>query len=603
MPYLARPTNPPRPTSPVSHADAAVTQIVGPAGQNANVLLSEISETSRAVAATPLRRAKVELLASCLRDAEPGEVPIAVAYLSGELPQRQVGVGWAALRERPAPAPRATLTVTEVDAALTAVGEVSGKGSVAARRHLLGELFARATAEEQGFLIRLLSGELRQGALDGVMADAVAAAAGAPAAEVRRAVMFRGSLGAVAAAALAEGPGALRAFGLEVGRPVRPMLATPAPSVEAALAKVNPAAIEWKLDGIRVQAHITRLPDQRTPADPARSPDQIPAGPARSPDQPTPADLARSPSQRIPADLPGSAGRPARVRRASAELPEVSVRLFTRTLDEITDRVPETVAALAGLPVRSAVFDGELIALREDGRPHPFQVTSARAASRGGEPAVPLSIFLFDVLHLDGADLIDRAGAERHAALAEIVPEPLRMPRTVTGSVEEATAFFRDALAHGHEGVLVKALDSPYTAGRRGAGWIKVKPRHTLDLVVLAVEWGHGRRRGRLSNLHLGARDPRTGGFVMLGKTFKGLTDEMLAWQTEHLLALEERRDAWTVYVRPELVVEIAFDGVQRSSRYPGGLALRFARVLRHRPDKTAAEADTIDSVRATAAF
>jgi ATP-dependent DNA ligase I len=544
-------------------------------GRITNVLLSEISETSRAVAATPPRRAKVELLASCLRAAEPGEVPIAVAYLSGELPQRQVGVGWAALRERPPPAPRATLTVTEVDAALTAVGQVSGKGSVAARRHLLGELFARAAAEEQSFLVRLLSGELRQGALDGVMADAVAAAAGAPTAEVRRAAMFRGSLGAVAAAALAEGPGALRAFGLEVGRPVRPMLATSAPSIEAALEKVSPAAIEWKLDGIRVQVHITR-----------------------SPDQPTPADL--------PADL-----------RAGG------VRLFTRTLDEITARVPEVVSALAGVPVRSAVFDGELIALRDDGRPHPFQVTSARAArlsrhssqptnpgrppggppGRGEDPAVPLSIFLFDLLHLDGVDLIDRTDAERHAALAEVVPEPLRMPRTVTGSAAEAAEFFRDALAHGHEGVLVKALDSPYTAGRRGAGWIKVKPRHTLDLVVLAVEWGHGRRRGRLSNLHLGARDPRSGGFVMLGKTFKGLTDEMLAWQTEHLLALEERRDQWTVYVRPELVVEIAFDGVQRSTRYPGGLALRFARVLRHRPDKPAAEADTIDTVCATTTF
>lgn len=525
------------------------------------MLLSEISRTSSAVAATPQRLAKVELLASCLRAADPGEVPIAVAYLSGELPQRQVGVGWAALRERPPPAPRSTLTVTEVDAALTAVGEVSGKGSVAARRHLLGELFARATAEEQNFLVRLLSGELRQGALDGVMADAVASAAAAPAAEVRRAAMFRGSLGAVAAAALAEGPGALRVFALEVGRPVRPMLATSAASIDAALEKVSPAAIEWKLDGIRVQAHITRPPSE----------------------------LARH--------LAGSSGE------QGGSPAGVGVRLFTRTLDEITDRVPEAVSALAGLPVRSAVFDGELIALRDDGRPHPFQVTSARAASRDGEPTVPLSIFLFDLLHLNGVDLIDRTGAERHAALAEVVPEPLRMPRTVTASAAEATEFFRDALAHGHEGVLIKSLDSPYTAGRRGAGWIKVKPRHTLDLVVLAVEWGHGRRRGTLSNLHLGARDPESGGFVMLGKTFKGLTDEMLAWQTEHLLALEERRDDWTVYVRPELVVEIAFDGVQRSTRYPGGLALRFARVLRHRPDKPAAEADTIDSVRATETF
>jgi ATP-dependent DNA ligase I len=503
------------------------------------VLLTEIAETSRAVAATSARLAKRELLAACLRGAGPEEVAIAVAYLSGELPQRQIGVGWAALRDLPPPAAEPTLSVPEIDAAFTTIGAVSGKGSVAARKHLLHELFGRATAEEQSFLVRLLSGELRQGALDGVMADAIAKAAEVPAAEVRRAVMFRGSLGAVAGAALAEGSAGLTAFGLEVGRPVKPMLAASAPSIEAALEKVSPAAIEWKLDGIRVQAHVH----------------------------------------------------------------DGEVRLFTRTLDDITGRLPEAVTALAALPVRTAVFDGELIALRDDGRPHPFQVTSARVASQGPGQDVPLSVFLFDILHLDGEDLIDRPGAERNTALATTVPEPLRMPRLVTASVDDATAFFRDALAHGHEGVLVKSLDTPYTAGRRGAGWIKVKPRHTLDLVVLAVEWGHGRRRGKLSNLHLGARDPETGGFVMLGKTFKGLTDEMLEWQTEQFLALEDRRDDWTVYVRPEMVVEIAFDGVQRSSRYPGGLALRFARVLRYRPDKNATEADTIESVRATAAF
>ena len=513
--------------------------IVGPRSDNSNVLLTKIAETSRAVAATSARLAKRELLADCLRRADPEEVAIAVAYLSGELPQRQIGVGWAALRERPSPAPEPTLSVAEIDAAFTAIGQVSGKGSVATRKALLGDLFARATVEETDFLLRLLSGELRQGALDGVMADAIAAAAEVPAAEVRRAAMFRGSLGAVAAAALTTGTEGLRGFGLEVGRPVKPMLAASAPSVEAAMEKVSPAAVEWKLDGIRVQAHVR----------------------------------------------------------------DGKVRLFTRTLDDITARLPEAVAALGALPVRSAVFDGELIAQREDGRPHPFQVTSARVARQGAGQEVPLSVFLFDVLHLDGTDLIDRPGAERNAALAEAVPESLRMPRLVTESTQDATAFFQDALAHGHEGVLVKSLDTPYTAGRRGAGWIKVKPRHTLDLVILAVEWGHGRRQGRLSNLHLGARDPESGGFVMLGKTFKGLTDEMLEWQTERLLALEDRRDEWTVYVRPELVVEIAFDGVQRSPRYPGGLALRFARVLRHRPDKSAAEADTIDSVRATAAF
>jgi ATP-dependent DNA ligase len=283
------------------------------------------------------------------------------------------------------------------------------------------------------------------------------------------------------------------------------------------------------------------------------------------------------------------------------------VRLFTRSLDDITERLPEVVAALAALPVRDAVFDGELIALRADGRPYAFQDTASRAASEVDAPStakqgagtVPLSVFLFDVLHLDGADLLDLPDAERHAALAAVVPDAMLMPRLVTGDLGAAVAFFHDAVARGHEGVVVKSLTTPYAAGRRGAGWIKVKPRHTLDLVVLAVEWGHGRRHGWLSNLHLGARDPETGGWVMLGKTFKGLTDELLTWQTERFQELEDHRDDWTVYVRPEQVVEIAFDGVQRSPRYPGGVALRFARVLRYRTDKTAAEADTIDTVRA----
>jgi ATP-dependent DNA ligase I len=509
------------------------------------VLLSEIAEVSRAVATTGARLAKIETLAGALRQAGPLEVPIAVAYLSGELPQRQIGVGWATLRDGFAPADRPTLTLSDVDAGFSAIGAVSGKGSAAVRKELVSELFGRATEDEQRFLSGLLSGELRQGALEGVMTEAVARAAAVPVAEVRRAMMLRGSLGAVAAAALAGGSGALAAFGLEVGRPVRPMLASSATSIDEALAKIGGAApmecavecaVEWKLDGIRIQAHLS----------------------------------------------------------------EGNVRLFTRTLDDITARLPEVVAALARLPLSSAVLDGELIALREDGRPLPFQDTAARTASLdGGGPSVPLSVFLFDALHLEGTDLIDAEDATRHAALARAVPADLLMPRLITDSAEEATAFFGDALAHGHEGVVVKSLAAPYAAGRRGAGWIKVKPRHTLDLVVLAVEWGHGRRRGWLSNLHLGARDPATGGFVMLGKTFKGLTDELLTWQTERLLALEDHRDAYTVYVRPELVVEIAFDGVQRSPRYPGGLALRFARVLRYREDKSAAEADTIDTVRA----
>jgi DNA ligase-1 len=501
------------------------------------VLLSEIAEVSRSVAGTGARLAKIETLAGALRAAGPLEVPVAVAYLSGELPQRQIGVGWAALRDGFAPADAPTLTLSEVDSAFSAIGAVSGKGSTTARKTLVGELFGRATGDEQRFLVGLLSGELRQGALEGVMTEAVARAASVPVAAVRRAMMLRGSLGAVASAALSGGTEALAGFGLEVGRPVRPMLAASAPTIEEALAKAGgTAAVEWKLDGIRIQVHLDRG----------------------------------------------------------------EVWLFTRTLDDITARLPEVVAVLAKLPVSSAVLDGELIALREDGRPLPFQDTAARTASLEVKgPPVPLSLFLFDVLHLEGADLIDSEDTERRAALARAVPAELLMPRLVTDSAGEATAFFEDALAHGHEGVVVKSLRAPYAAGRRGAGWIKVKPRHTLDLVVLAVEWGHGRRRGWLSNLHLGARDPVTGGFVMLGKTFKGLTDELLTWQTSRLLELEERRDSYTVHVRPELVVEIAFDGVQRSPRYPGGLALRFARVLRYREDKTAAEADTIDTIRA----
>ncbi|HEY6499418.1 MAG TPA: ATP-dependent DNA ligase [Streptosporangiaceae bacterium] len=500
------------------------------------MLLSEMAEASEAVAATSSRLAKIEVLARALHDAGPAEVTIAVAYLSGELPQRQIGVGWATLRQAAPPAEVPTLTLTEVDDVFSAIGAVAGKGSVAARKQLVDDLMGRATASEQSFLLRLLSGELHQGALEGVMAEAIARAAEVPPTAVRRALMLSGSMRTVAETALAQGAGGLREFGLEVGRPIGPMLASSAPTIEDALAKITPAAVEWKMDGIRVQVHLR----------------------------------------------------------------DGQVRLFTRTLDDITGRLPDVVAELSKLPARDAVLDGELVALQEDGRPYPFQVTASRTSRRTGEPAAGLSAFLFDLVHLDGEDLIDRPGAERYEALARVVPERLRMPRLVTSSVEEATAFFDDALAVGHEGVVVKSLDTPYTAGRRGAGWIKVKPRHTLDLVILAAEWGHGRRRGWLSNLHLGARDPETGGFVMLGKTFKGLTDEMLKWQTERLLALENSRDDYTVYVRPELVAEIAFDGVQRSPRYPGGIALRFARVLRYREDKRASEADTLETVRAT---
>jgi DNA ligase-1 len=503
------------------------------------VLIAEIADTSAAVAGTSARGAKVERLAECLRRCDPAEVGVAVAYLSGELRQRQIGVGYATLRDRQPPAEAASLTLTEVDATFGLIGVQAGAGSQRERRRLLADLMARATAAEQRFLWRLLLGDLRQGALEGVVAEAVARAASVPSAEVRRALMLRGDLGPVAEVALRDGVPGLRSFRLRVGRAVQPMLAQTAESMGAALARISPAAVEWKLDGVRAQIH-------RDGGD---------------------------------------------------------VRVFTRSLDDITSRVPELVETALALPVRAAVLDGEAIALRPDGRPHPFQVTGGRLGSRLAvdrlRVELPLTLFVFDALHLDGEDLLDRSGAERHEALTAAVPDPLRIPRVVTADEAVAVDFLARTLERGHEGVLVKSLDAPYEAGRRGSGWIKVKPRHTLDLVVLAVEWGHGRRQGYLSNLHLGALDPASGGFVMLGKTFKGLTDEMLAWQTARFLELEQRRDDWTVHLRPEQVVEVAFDGVQASPRYPGGVALRFARVLRYRPDKRAQEADTIDTVLA----
>ncbi|GAA2823883.1 ATP-dependent DNA ligase [Kitasatospora sp. CM 4170] len=507
--------------------------------------LRHLALTSRAVAGEPGRRAKTALLADCLRELGPAEAPSAVALLSGESHRLRTGIGPASLRDLPPPAAEPSLGVRETEQALEAIAAVHGAGAQTERRRLLGGLFERATDVEQAFLRAVLVGDLRQGALDAVVADAVARAAGVPAAAVRRALMFRGSARAVASAALTGGRPALDAFRLEVGRPVRPMLAASAPDVGSALDRIGPAALEWKLDGIRVQVHRD--------------------------------------------------GR--------------DVAVFTRSLDDITARVPEVVEAALALPLGAAVLDGEAIALGPDGRPRPFQDTAARTASRQDpdrlRAEVPLNAYFFDLLHRDGEDLVDHPGRERWSALAESVPSDLRVARSDAADREQALAFFRDTLALGHEGVLAKDPAAPYAAGRRGAGWIKVKPRHTLDLVVLAAEWGSGRRRGFLSNLHLGARaagEPGLGPWVMLGKTFKGLTDETLAGQTTELLAREVERDAYTVRVRPELVVEIAFDGVQRSPRYPAGLALRFARVVRYRPDKSAAEADTVATVREIAA-
>jgi ATP-dependent DNA ligase I len=504
------------------------------------VLFEELARASGDVAETSSRLGKIERLASCLSLLDPREVRVAVAYLSGALPQGSIGVGWASLRDLPSPAgPPPTLEVLDVDGSLRRLGALTGRGSQQRRRDELDGLFERATASEQAFLRGLLTGEIRQGALEGVMVEAIARAAQVPTREVRRAAMLAGDLGAAAEAAFADGVPGLQRFHLSPLTPIQPMLAQTADDVTAAFDRISPAAVEWKLDGARVQVH--RVGDE--------------------------------------------------------------VRLFTRNLADVTDRVPELVEAIGRLRVRSAVFDGEAIALRPDGRPHPFQVTMGRFGSRldvGSLRAqIPLSCFLFDCLHLDGEDLIDAPTSDRIASLESILPEELRVPRIITDDETHAEAFLEDALARGHEGVMVKALGTPYEAGRRGAGWLKVKRAHTLDLVVLAAEWGHGRRKGWLSNLHLGALDPATGGFVMLGKTFKGLTDEVLAWQTERLQELQTSSDGFTVTVRPELVVETAFDGVQTSTRYPGGVALRFARIKGYRPDKRPAEADTIDTVLA----
>lgn len=550
------------------------------------MLLAEVAATSDAVAATRSRLAKRAAIADLLRrvadDAgpsgtaadtdEPGdgggrdEVEIAVAYLAGELRQRRTGLGWRSLRDLPAPAEEPSLTLTAVDAAFARMADLSGPGSATARQAEAAALFGAATAREQSLLAGLVSGELRQGALDSVVVDAVAEAADVPADAVRRAVMLAGATGPVARAALTAGSleaatEALATFRLTVGRPVRPMLAQSAPDVGAALDKLGAGpgteggeadgdhpgtavAVDVKLDGIRIQVH--------------RDGDDV--------------------------------------------------RVFTRSLDDITERVPEIVAAARALPARTLVLDGEALVVGPDGVPRPFQETAARSATQGERSAaeeaelaasLELSPFFFDVLHVDGHDLLDEPLRDRLAVLDDVAGSHA-VRRLVTDDPDAAAAFFEGAVAEGQEGVVVKSLDTPYAAGRRGAGWVKVKPRHTLDLVVLAVEQGSGRRRGWLSNIWLGARDP-DGGFVMLGKTFKGMTDEMLEWQTRRFRELETSDDGYVVHVRPEQVVEIAFDGLQRSTRYPGGLALRFARVLRYRDDKTAAEADTIDAVRALA--
>ncbi|WP_219414850.1 ATP-dependent DNA ligase [Pseudonocardia nigra] len=498
------------------------------------MLLTDVVTTSAAVGATRSRTAKTAALSALLREASPDEVEPATAWLAGEPRQGRIGAGWrtlAALDVPPAAEP--SLEVADVDAALDALAATSGAGSTARRSALLGELFGAATAEEQAFLRRLLTGELRQGALEGVMLEAVAAAAEVPAAAVRRAFMLSGRLPGTARLALIAGVDGLAAVALQVGTPVRPMLASPAETLDAALAELGPeVSVEHKLDGARIQVH-----------------------------------------------------------RNDSE-----VRVWTRTLREITAGVPELVELVRALPCRSVVLDGETLALRDDGRPRPFQETMSRfGAVQGSELLQP---FFFDCLHLDGTVLLDEPLAVRLEALSRVAG-PHRMPGVLRPSAEEAAGLLESALDAGHEGVMVKSLAAPYAAGRRGRAWQKVKPVHTLDLVVIGAEWGYGRRTGTLSNIHLGARDPDGGEPIMVGKTFKGMTDELLAWQTTTFPALVHTRRGHEVLLRPELVVEIELDGAQRSTRYPGGVALRFARVLRYRPDKTPEEADTIHAVRA----
>jgi ATP-dependent DNA ligase I len=503
------------------------------------VRLADLAATSLTVAARPGRRDKIDLLAGLLKQAAPEEIETAIAYLTGSVRQQKIGAGWVTLRAaRHDPAATPGLTLAEVDAALARLAETAGKGSAAAKAGQLQALFARATAQEQDFLSRLLIGELRQGALEGIMTEAVAVASGLDPQAVRRAAMLAGDLAPVARAALREGAPGLARFSVQLFRPIQAMLAQTASSVGDALDHLHDAAFEWKLDGARIQVH----------------------------------------------------------KRGE------EIAVYSRLLNEVTPAVPEVVEAAGRLPLREAILDGEAIALRADGRPYPFQVTMRRFGRKLDVEALrarlPVTPFFFDILYADGAVLLDEPYLKRYAELALQVPETERPPRLVTEDRTEAQAFFDRALAAGHEGLMAKALPAPYEAGARGLAWLKIKQANTLDLVVIAAEWGHGRRKGRLSNLHLAARAVQGDGFVMLGKTFKGMTDEMLVWQTKRLLELEVGREGQVVYVRPELVVEVAFNGLQESPQYPGGLALRFARVVRYREDKRAAEADSMAVVR-----
>ena len=479
------------------------------------MLLNALVTTSIQVAATSGRLAKITLLAELLKQASPDEIELAIAYLSGTIRQSKVGVGWATLQKaKTHVGTSARLHLRDIDGTLEKIATTSGKGSASEKQRLLTDLFSNATAAEQDFLFRLLTGELRQGALEGIMVEALAKARELPASDVRRAMMLAGNLGAVA-------KGDLKSFAIELFRPIKPMLAKTANDVDEALAELGPASFEYKLDGIRIQVHKN-------------------------------------------AD---------------------KVRVYSRTLNDITAEIPTVVDISMNMDMSAVILDGEAVVLTPDKRPVRFQDTM-----KGLGGAVP---FFFDILYLDGTSLLDQP----YSARSKLLPEKYRPPRIITGDAQAAQDFFDAAIAAGQEGLVAKGLESKYEAGRRGGTWFKIKKANTLDLVVLAAEWGHGRRHGKLSNLHLGARDP-DGGFIMLGKTFKGMTDELLAWQTKRLQEIETHREGITVYVRPELVVEIAFNGLQDSPHYPGGLALRFARVVRYRDDKKPEDADTIETVR-----
>jgi DNA ligase-1 len=503
------------------------------------MLFARVVETSGRVTGTSKRLEKIELLATLLKQLNGDECEIAVAFLCGYTRQGRIGVGYAAIRDSAAPAAEtAGLEIVDVDRAFTALAGIKGRGADAQRRELLRGLMARATAPEQRFLSALLFGEIRQGALEGVMVEALARASGAVADEVRRAVMMAGDIARVARSVLQEGPAGLAPYTIQLFRPVQPMLAQTAEDVEGALGDLGEAALEFKFDGARVQVH--------------RSGDDV--------------------------------------------------VIFSRALNDVTAAVPEIVEAVRALPGRDLILDGEIISLTPENRPQPFQVTAKRFGRKLDldrmRAELPLTPYWFDLLYLDGQPVIDEPQSRRFAMLSTLAPAESLVPHLVTADPEKGAEFLRQALDLGNEGIMAKAIGASYAAGSRGQSWLKIKKAHTLDLVILAAEWGNGRRKGWLSNLHLGARDTEKGGFAMLGKTFKGLTDEMLRWQTEQFLKLEIGRDAYTVYVEPKIVAEIAFSDIQVSTRYPSGMALRFARVKRYRPDKTAAAADTVETVR-----